>query len=136
MFYIYLRRLFCFFKYENLGLRGNNNANVKGAGYIGSHFVAEVSKQHEVVVLDNLSKGHREAVPEHVTFIKGDISSEQDLDIAFALGIDAVFHFCASIEVFHYCYPGIFSVIKVHYLCKPRLSIRCNEGCRICCRSA
>ena len=34
-----------------------------GAGYIGSHMVKELIRQgREVVVLDNLSTGHREAV--------------------------------------------------------------------------
>jgi len=34
-----------------------------GAGYIGSHTVAElVEKKEEVIVVDNLEKGHRDAV--------------------------------------------------------------------------
>ena len=36
-----------------------------GAGYIGSHTRYFVEKQgHRVVVVDNLSRGHRQAVPE------------------------------------------------------------------------
>ena len=41
-----------------------------GAGYIGSHTVVELLEQNEdVVVVDNLSKGHRNAVLE-VSFMK------------------------------------------------------------------
>src|SRR5690242_5883509 len=45
-----------------------------GAGYIGS-VVSEqlVNDGHEVVVYDNLSKGHREAVVEGARFVEGDL---------------------------------------------------------------
>lgn len=40
-----------------------------GAGYIGSHTVkALLHEGHKVVVIDNLSRGHRAAVPESVPF--------------------------------------------------------------------
>ncbi len=40
-----------------------------GAGYIGSHFVKLLSeKGYQPVVLDNLSRGHREAVPKNIHF--------------------------------------------------------------------
>lgn len=56
-----------------------------GAGYIGSHLVREISKLegYEVVVFDNLSKGHKESVPHTATFEKGDIKSKDDLDRVF-----------------------------------------------------
>lgn len=39
-----------------------------GAGYIGSHTVkALVEQGHDVLVLDNLSRGHRAAVPAKVS---------------------------------------------------------------------
>lgn len=41
-----------------------------GAGYIGSHTVkALVEQGHDVLVLDNLSRGHRAAVPAKVRLI-------------------------------------------------------------------
>jgi UDP-glucose 4-epimerase len=45
-----------------------------GAGYIGSVITAELlSRGHEVLVYDNLSKGHRDAVPAEAVFIEGDL---------------------------------------------------------------
>jgi len=45
-----------------------------GAGYIGSVVVEElVAAGHDVVVLDNLSTGHREAVIAVAQFVEGDI---------------------------------------------------------------
>lgn len=72
-----------------------------GAGYIGSHAVRELlDSGHVVVVLDNLSKGHREAIDERVVFIRG---STQDIDLVVNKlkfhEIDAVMHFAADTEV-------------------------------------
>lgn len=45
-----------------------------GAGYIGSHTVkALLQEGHKVVVIDNLSRGHRSAVPEEIPFYVVDI---------------------------------------------------------------
>jgi UDP-glucose 4-epimerase len=77
-----------------------------GAGYIGSHLVREILKdsKYSVVVFDNLSKGHRESVPANATLEIGDIRNPKDLDRIFTTHkINAVFHFCASIEVGESC---------------------------------
>ncbi|KAJ2999395.1 hypothetical protein HDV02_003013 [Globomyces sp. JEL0801] len=77
-----------------------------GAGYIGSHLVREISKQpqYEIIVFDNLSKGHREAVPSTAKFEQGDIRNKDDLERVFSTHKpEAVFHFCASIEVGESC---------------------------------
>ena len=43
-----------------------------GAGYIGSVVAARLIEEgHEVVVLDDLSTGHRDAVPDGATFVEG-----------------------------------------------------------------
>ena len=49
-----------------------------GAGFIGSH-VAEAYAQagHEVVVIDNLSTGRLENIPEGVRFVAMDVTSEE-----------------------------------------------------------
>ncbi|MBD3107595.1 UDP-glucose 4-epimerase GalE [Bacillus sp. AGMB 02131] len=70
---------------------------VGGAGYIGSHTVKELVKKYEVVVLDNLSTGHREAVDERAVFVEGDLGNAEDLHKLFtAYKINAVMHFAAN----------------------------------------
>ncbi len=72
-----------------------------GAGYIGSHAVRELlDSGHEVLVLDNLSKGHEEAVDSRAAFI---LASTEDVDLIVNKiklhQIEAVMHFAADIEV-------------------------------------
>jgi UDP-glucose 4-epimerase len=78
---------------------------IGGAGYIGSHAVLElVNDGHDVVVIDNLSTGIREAVDEKARFYFGDITDENQLMRIFSEEtnrgkIDAVMHFAAKIVV-------------------------------------
>ena len=55
---------------------------VGGAGYIGSHLVNDIKDEHDVVVMDNLSKGHKQAVA--VPFELGDIRNKDDLERIFS----------------------------------------------------
>lgn len=73
---------------------------VGGAGYIGSHMVLALGAQgHEVVVLDDLSAGHRDAVL-HGEFVEGSIADATLLDRLFdAHRFDGVMHFASFIEV-------------------------------------
>jgi UDP-glucose 4-epimerase len=48
---------------------------VGGAGYIGSQLVKELVKTKEVIVLDNLSTGFKEAVDVRVIFVEGDLGN-------------------------------------------------------------
>lgn len=73
---------------------------VGGAGYIGSHMVKMLlGAGHEVITLDNLSSGHRDAVLGG-TFVEGDLA-----DAAFLQGVfaqyqpEAVMHFASFIQV-------------------------------------
>jgi UDP-glucose 4-epimerase len=72
-----------------------------GAGYIGG--VASevlVRSGHEVCVFDNLSKGHRAAVPEGAEFILGDLRDLAQVRTAFNHHHpDAVLHFAGHIQV-------------------------------------
>jgi UDP-glucose 4-epimerase len=55
-----------------------------GAGYIGSHVVrALTASGRNVVVLDDLSSGHREFVPSDVTLVEGSIVDRTSVDSAF-----------------------------------------------------
>jgi UDP-glucose 4-epimerase len=69
-----------------------------GAGYIGS-VVSEqlVSDGHEVVIYDNLSKGHRGAVVEGARFVQGDLLEADQLRQTLNDNrIEAVIHMAAS----------------------------------------
>ena len=47
-----------------------------GAGYIGSAMVHElIAEKYRVVVLDDLSMGHRRLVPKQAEFVKGDLKN-------------------------------------------------------------
>jgi UDP-glucose 4-epimerase len=72
-----------------------------GAGYIGSHFVLALLDRGEIpVVLDDLSTGHRSAIPDGVPFVRGDVA---DADLVRGAieqhRVDAVAHFAAKIVV-------------------------------------
>jgi UDP-glucose 4-epimerase len=71
-----------------------------GAGYIGSVVVAQLAATgHEVVVYDNLSKGHRKSVPADATLVEGDVGDRTTLNAAFEkYRPEAVMHFAAWIE--------------------------------------
>lgn len=68
-----------------------------GAGYVGSHTAALLVEQgHQVAILDNLSTGHREAVPAGVRFVQADATRPGDLEPVFKSGdIRAIMHFAA-----------------------------------------
>ena len=72
-----------------------------GAGYIGSHTVYElIDAGHEVVIVDNLVTGFREAVHPEAKFYEGDIRDKAFLDSVFEQEkIDGVIHFAASSQV-------------------------------------
>lgn len=69
-----------------------------GAGYIGSHCVYKlVEEGQDVIVVDNLQTGHRDAVHPKAKFYQGDIRDIDFLDGVFRENkIDAVIHFAAN----------------------------------------
>ena len=73
---------------------------VGGAGYIGSHMVKQLALAgHDVITLDNLSYGYRDAV-KYGEFVEGDLGDATVLNSIFAAGdVDAVMHFAGFIQV-------------------------------------
>jgi len=72
-----------------------------GAGYVGSHCVKNLCEQgHEVVVYDDLSRGHRGAVHPKATLLVGSLADRATLKTALnSRPFDAVMHFAAFANV-------------------------------------
>lgn len=68
-----------------------------GAGYIGSHMVAELlAKNEDVVVVDNMQQGHREAVLGGKLYV-GDLRDSDFLNTVFKENsVESVIHFAAN----------------------------------------
>ncbi len=79
-----------------------------GAGVIGAHLVRDLlGEQHQVVVLDDLSGGFRENVPETAEFIEGSILDHTLIDQLFAKHrFEYVYHLAA------YAAEGLSHFIK------------------------
>jgi UDP-glucose 4-epimerase len=72
-----------------------------GAGFIGSHVADELlSAGHQVVIVDNLSTGHRHNVPAGAIFYEAGVTEQQQMGEIFAReGIEAVSHQAARANV-------------------------------------
>jgi UDP-glucose 4-epimerase len=72
-----------------------------GVGFIGSHMALELlGAGEDVLVLDNLSTGHRWAVPDEAGFVEGDIGDHNLVRrLLLRNPIDAIIHFAGSIVV-------------------------------------
>lgn len=72
-----------------------------GAGYIGSHMVlALLDDGQEVVVIDDLSTGFRDALPEAVSFVEGDVGDGGLVSrVCRDHGVSAIIHMAASVSV-------------------------------------
>ncbi|MDF3034913.1 MAG: UDP-glucose 4-epimerase [Paucimonas sp.] len=73
---------------------------VGGAGYIGSHMAKMLlSRGHEVVTLDDLSSGYRDAVVGG-EFVEGNVGDRALLDVLMTRhSFDGVMHFASFIQV-------------------------------------
>jgi UDP-glucose 4-epimerase len=70
-----------------------------GAGFIGSHLTrALLADGRQVTVLDNLSVGRREAVPDGARFVHGDLRDEAAVEDALQ-NVDCVFHLAAQVTI-------------------------------------
>jgi len=71
-----------------------------GAGFIGSHMAARhVADGHRVVVVDDLSTGRREKVPESARFVEADLAESDVEGILREEKIDSVSHHAAQIDL-------------------------------------
>lgn len=77
-------------------MKRKNILVVGGAGYIGAHMVRQlVNTGYHAIVLDDLSRGHAEMIPDGALVV-GDFGDQQLLDAIFSKQkIDAVIHFAA-----------------------------------------
>lgn len=70
-----------------------------GAGFIGSHLTrALLAEGRRVTVLDNLSVGRRDGVPDGARFVHGDVRDEAAVADALS-GVDCVFHLAAQVTI-------------------------------------
>ena len=71
-----------------------------GAGFIGSTTAAAlVDAGHDVMVADDLSAGHRDAVPDGASFVEVDVTDPERIGPVIAASrFDACVHFAALIE--------------------------------------
>ena len=67
-----------------------------GAGLIGSALADELIADNDVIVVDDLSNGLRETVPDAATFVEGDLTDEAVVAEAIDAETDIVFHLAAD----------------------------------------
>ena len=93
-----------------------------GAGYIGSHVVEMLIEEgFDVVVFDNLSAGHRQAVHQKATLVQGDLLYKDDLARLFEQHtFEGIMHFASHINVgesmenpFKYFNDNVLAVMNV-----------------------
>lgn len=71
-----------------------------GAGYIGSETARTLASiGHNVAVLDNLTQGHREAIPDIPLFVNDVLDQDSVLQAIKAIECDAVMHFAALTNI-------------------------------------
>jgi UDP-glucose 4-epimerase len=72
-----------------------------GAGFIGSHLTERLLERGDSVsVLDNLSTGRREHVPDDAELIEGDVADRDAVDATFGKrSFDAVFHIAGQASI-------------------------------------
>lgn len=69
-----------------------------GAGFIGSHIVDALVPDHHVRILDDLSTGEKDRVPNDATLVTGDVRN-QGLVAHAMRDVDVVFHQAANVSV-------------------------------------
>jgi UDP-glucose 4-epimerase len=71
-----------------------------GAGFIGTHLCRRLlAEGHAVSVVDNEFNGKRENLPPEVWFALGDVANIEEVEPAFARGVDAVCHIAGQVSI-------------------------------------
>jgi len=72
-----------------------------GAGYIGSHMVRRLRRAgRDVVVVDDLSSGHREAIAAGTPLVVADVADKSAMrEVMARYAVDSIIHFAAKIQV-------------------------------------
>jgi UDP-glucose 4-epimerase len=72
-----------------------------GAGYIGSHIIeALIDRKYDVIILDNLTTGHKRLINQKANFIKGDINNKKLVNNIIKLyNIQTIIHLAAYLNV-------------------------------------
>ncbi|MDS0293129.1 NAD-dependent epimerase/dehydratase family protein [Halogeometricum luteum] len=87
-----------------MNLSGKRVVVTGGAGLVGSHLAAHLRDDNDVVVVDDLSKGTRERVPDGVEFVRADLTDADEVAEAITADVDVVFHFAAYTDT-NYAQP-------------------------------
>jgi UDP-glucose 4-epimerase len=67
-----------------------------GAGFVGSHLAEHLADDADVTVVDDLSTGRREWVPEDADFVEGDVRDRSVLEPVLDPSVDLVCHLAAG----------------------------------------
>jgi UDP-glucose 4-epimerase len=71
-----------------------------GAGFIGTHLCRRLlADRHAVSVVDNEFNARRESLPAEVAFTPGDVARTEEMEPAFARGVDAVCHIAGQVSI-------------------------------------
>ncbi|MFB6202356.1 MAG: NAD-dependent epimerase/dehydratase family protein [Halorhabdus sp.] len=86
------------FAASEVDLSGRTVLVTGGAGFIGSHLASALVAGNTVRVLDDLSTGRRENVPDEAELLVGDVRNDATRSAAMD-GVDLVFHEAAQVSV-------------------------------------
>jgi UDP-glucose 4-epimerase len=84
-----------------MDLRDRRVVVTGGAGLVGSHLAARLADDNDVVVVDDLSKGERERVPDGVEFVRADVRDADAVADVVTAETDIVFHLAAYTDTNH-----------------------------------
>ena len=83
-----------------MDITGNRAVVTGGAGFVGSHLAERLLETDvSVTVVDDLSNGKVEWVPDEATFVEGDLTDPSVAADAIGPETDIVFHFAAGKDV-------------------------------------